>query len=331
MLSIGGCAAPGPDIPTRSVQSQESPPWPGNQYSPKLPSGIETLDAAKKDLPKVLQTRTLDEGAGVRFSGKLDFNRPENQKNLIEYLKFVQVYMLIHDAKGEFKYMLPRGGITLLEDRINVNPAFTLFYADLLDTQIKVEKRDDEIRYSWPDVNWKIVNETLVGKGIAAQYRPLYQRPYRIQCGDLVSFFFKKQTDAERFADDLFFIQRTLKKQNDDRHAGFESRAAEYRKLSVKPPISEEQRKLIVQANALNQEKKHTKAIDHYLRAVDLDPVSYPAAYFNLALLSAQVNRFKVAISYMKQYLLLEPDAKDARSAQDKIYEWELKVQEGAQ
>jgi hypothetical protein len=26
----------------------------------------------------------------------------------------------------------------------------------------------------------------------------------------------------------------------------------------------------------------------------------------------------------MKQYLTLEPDAKDARSAQDKIYEWEL-------
>jgi hypothetical protein len=26
----------------------------------------------------------------------------------------------------------------------------------------------------------------------------------------------------------------------------------------------------------------------------------------------------------MKHYLLLEPQAKDARSAQDKIYEWEL-------
>lgn len=29
----------------------------------------------------------------------------------------------------------------------------------------------------------------------------------------------------------------------------------------------------------------------------------------------------------MKQYLLLEPEAKDARSAQDKIYEWELMIQ----
>jgi hypothetical protein len=26
----------------------------------------------------------------------------------------------------------------------------------------------------------------------------------------------------------------------------------------------------------------------------------------------------------MKKYLLIEPDASDARSAQDKIYEWEI-------
>jgi len=28
----------------------------------------------------------------------------------------------------------------------------------------------------------------------------------------------------------------------------------------------------------------------------------------------------------MKKYLLLEPEATDARSAQDKIYEWEAKT-----
>ena len=43
-----------------------------------------------------------------------------------------------------------------------------------------------------------------------------------------------------------------------------------------------------------------------------------------MALLSAQMQRFKPAIAYMKQYLLLAPDAKDARGGQDKIYEWEL-------
>jgi len=28
----------------------------------------------------------------------------------------------------------------------------------------------------------------------------------------------------------------------------------------------------------------------------------------------------------MKKYLMLMPDAEDARAAQDKIYEWELKM-----
>jgi len=42
-----------------------------------------------------------------------------------------------------------------------------------------------------------------------------------------------------------------------------------------------------------------------------------------MALLCAQGNRFKSAIDYMKKYLLLVPDAPDARSAQDKVYEWE--------
>ena len=63
-------------------------------------------------------------------------------------------------------------------------------------------------------------------------------------------------------------------------------------------------------------------------KALDLDPTSYPGAYFNLALLSAQMKRFNPAISYMKQYLSLVHHAPDARSAQDKIYEWEFMMQQ---
>ena len=54
------------------------------------------------------------------------------------------------------------------------------------------------------------------------------------------------------------------------------------------------------------------------------DPTSYPGAYFNLALRAAQENLPGTAIFRMKQYLMLVPDAKDARSAQDRIFEWEI-------
>ena len=108
------------------------------------------------------------------------------------------------------------------------------------------------------------------------------------------------------------------------RLALFEPLAAEYRSLKLKPRMPEEQRKLVVQADALNQQKEYIKAIERYQKAIEINQTSYPGAYFNLALLSAQTKEFRSAIFYMKHYLLLEPDAKDARTAQDKIYEWEL-------
>jgi len=136
--------------------------------------------------------------------------------------------------------------------------------------------------------------------------------------------------ELQKVADDLYCIQQKLKNLAETQQkelALFEPIAAEYRSLAVKPQIPEEQRKCIVQANALSQEKQYLDAIALYEKAIALDPASYPAAYFNLALLSAQENARRFAIHYMKHYLLLVPDAPDARSAQDKIYEWELLMQ----
>jgi tetratricopeptide (TPR) repeat protein len=135
---------------------------------------------------------------------------------------------------------------------------------------------------------------------------------------------------AHRMADDLFYIQQNLDnldKYNEDKLAAFKETADQYRALKVKPPVSEEQRKFIVQANALTEQKDYTGAIDHYKKAIELDQTSYPAAYYNMALLYAREHRFRLAIEYMNRYLLLEPEAKDARSAQDKIYEWEATLE----
>jgi tetratricopeptide (TPR) repeat protein len=131
----------------------------------------------------------------------------------------------------------------------------------------------------------------------------------------------------KQLADDLFSIQYYL---NEKRYSSqltlFEPIAAQYRVLNVKPPVSEEQRKYIVQANSFNEEMQYTKAIELYKKAIEVDQTAYPAAYFNLALLSAQVNTFDAAIYYMKKFLMLELESPDARSAQDKIYEWEAKL-----
>lgn len=131
----------------------------------------------------------------------------------------------------------------------------------------------------------------------------------------------RKLVDELKF---LFGEHRKLEQKS--RLILFETVAAEYRALKVKPPISEEQRKYIVQANSFNEKKIYNEAIRLYEQALAVDQTSYPAAYSNLALLSAQVKNYDDAIYNMKKYLLLVPDASDARGAQDKIYEWEAEI-----
>ena len=92
--------------------------------------------------------------------------------------------------------------------------------------------------------------------------------------------------------------------------------------------MPEEQRKLIVQANSVNEKKMYDDAIGLYEKAVQINQTSYPPAYYNLALLYAQIKNYNKAIVNMSKYILLEPDAPDARSSQDKIYEWELLIKD---
>jgi tetratricopeptide (TPR) repeat protein len=96
-----------------------------------------------------------------------------------------------------------------------------------------------------------------------------------------------------------------------------------YQTLVEKPTISEEQRKYIVQANALNDNKDYTGAIQYYDKSIAVNPLSYPAGYYNLALIASLAGNYSYAILNMKKYLLLLPNAADAREAQDKIYGWE--------
>lgn len=147
-----------------------------------------------------------------------------------------------------------------------------------------------------------------------------------------------KYFDTRELAEALSCIQHKLAKQYADsintnnvnklnnELSEFQEAAKAYNELSDKPSITEEQRKYIVQANALNQQKEYERAIGLYNKAIEINPVAYPEAYYNLALLYAQTNKFSLAIFNMKKYMLLVPATPDARAIQDKIYEWELKL-----
>jgi tetratricopeptide (TPR) repeat protein len=285
-----------PDATIVYAQAESSHPGWKIVYSPKIQPGIETLDAAKKDLAELL--RTIKRPVGIKFYDQPELNKFANEVQLIEILGGAENISNINYSQVELDYARMKT-ITALDDRIEVSQRIALFYSDLPESDIFVEKSQDNVC------------------------------PYIVYLPSRISFHFEKKdlASAQRLADDLFSIQQQMKKPQADQKALFESKAAEYRSLTIKPQVSEEQRKYIVQANALGQKKEYGRAISLYLKAVEVDPVSYPGAYFNLALLSAQMNRFTSAISYMKQYLLLEPEAQDARNAQDKIYEWEIMIE----
>lgn len=103
----------------------------------------------------------------------------------------------------------------------------------------------------------------------------------------------------------------------------FKSKVNQQNKSSI---ISEEQRKLIVQANAANEEKKYEKALELYENSLRLNEFNYPESYFNMALIASQLEDYPLAIFNMKKYLFLSPDAEESRKALDKIYEWEFKI-----
>ncbi|HKI76997.1 MAG TPA: tetratricopeptide repeat protein [Ignavibacteriaceae bacterium] len=132
---------------------------------------------------------------------------------------------------------------------------------------------------------------------------------------------FKKYQKEYIEENDKQLIEKRLKELEE-----FRILSQNFRELTEKPSITEEQRKFLVQANVRNDEKKYTEALALYEKALKINPFTYPSAYYNMALISAQLKKYKYAIFNMRKYLMLVPEAEDARKGQDKIYEWELNL-----
>jgi len=231
---------------------------------------------------------------GIRYYGKPNLLYFAGRDELGELLLGGTRFAFNYDNKQQLTYVLFKS-ISLTNNRLILSPQLSVRLKDLDYQPVEVIK-------------------------------VFYEYKFAVYAGPL-SFHFKKKDVASQFADMLYAVQIFMRTPTDEEQkqaAEFEAAAARYRELTIKPEISEEQRKYVVQANALTNLKDYEGAIEIYLKAVKIDPVSYPGAYSNLALLYAQLKSYDEAISYMKKYLMLVPDAQDARGAQDKIYEWEI-------
>ena len=102
----------------------------------------------------------------------------------------------------------------------------------------------------------------------------------------------------------------------------FQQVVNQYRAANPKPAMPEMARKYKVQAEFAVQEKRLEQAVEFYGKALDIVPW-WPEGHYNLALVLGETKKYRDAMREMKRYLLLAPDAAEARAAQDRIYQWE--------
>lgn len=97
------------------------------------------------------------------------------------------------------------------------------------------------------------------------------------------------------------------------------------RKLPTKPELPENARRYGVQATTQTEQKHYNEALALFSQSLEAAPW-WAEGHFNRALLFANQERYQDAVASMNHFLILAPNAPDARAAQDKIYEWELKA-----
>lgn len=93
--------------------------------------------------------------------------------------------------------------------------------------------------------------------------------------------------------------------------------------------LPEAARRHVMRAEVSTKEGKFEDAVREYKEAAKMAPF-FPALYKALALNYAEMKQYRQAIHHLKTYLVLYPDASDARTAKDEIYKWEFLMEKGA-
>jgi tetratricopeptide (TPR) repeat protein len=109
----------------------------------------------------------------------------------------------------------------------------------------------------------------------------------------------------------------------------FQQKAAAWRALPTKPPLSEEVRRHRILAENAFKEKQFDTAVEHYEEGLDIEPL-WPQGHFNAALMYAELKHYTDAIQHMRFYVELVPEAPDVQEARDQIVIWQDKLKQQA-
>ena len=128
---------------------------------------------------------------------------------------------------------------------------------------------------------------------------------------------------AKEFADAWYVLAQPRKLQDPATDSVFSDTVTRYR--AEQQTYAETLRRVQVQVESALKEHRVLEAATLYRDALK-SAAGWPEGHFNLALLYGELEFYTDATNEMRRYLFLVPTAPDARAAQDKIYEWELKA-----
>ena len=110
---------------------------------------------------------------------------------------------------------------------------------------------------------------------------------------------------------------------SDDDLAAFGTLAAQMKSAGAKPPDGWEKYQIL--AEQAIKDADYLKAINNYEEGVAAYPL-WAEGWFNAALLYGEMKEYESAANRMRHYLILMPDAPDAKAAREKLIVWEDKA-----
>lgn len=291
----------------------------GNIHAPEISPPVVSMEDARRNLAALLSGKNKDV-PGIKVSAMPATCTDLTQQQIQLFGKGGPSHAAFGCLNNQLLYALYASN-PVTTTGVYASHSIPISFSDLVGSNLSVKEIPGQ-----PQMDLlKVAAETLNGPPLDGRSysHDVSIRPYVVALKNGVSFYFKQRENAQAFVDNLRVILSMGQETENEREAQFRAKLVRYQS-GDRPPVTEEQRRLVVQANLLTQRKAYLQALDLYLQALRIDPVAYPDAYFNSALLAAEMERYPMAIGFMKKYLLLLPNGKDARSGQDKIYEWEL-------
>lgn len=120
-------------------------------------------------------------------------------------------------------------------------------------------------------------------------------------------------------ADAFYVLHASRRMRASAADADFAATVAAARSLGDR---TEQQRRTVVKGEALLKQNRPEEALHLYRDALKVSP-DWAIGHYNLALIYASLELYPEAITELRRYLYLAPDATDRRETQDQIYAWE--------